>query len=149
MTYMTTRPYPLIVAPPLRSIPLHFSAACLIGALLTDIAYWQTAEMMWTNFSAWLLLAGLLLGGLAAIATLIDIVIGRLPLRGGAGWLYIIGNIAAFVVSLFNAFIHSRDAWTSVVPTGLTLSIAAAVLIIINACLGWTVLRQRIGGLEE
>jgi len=148
MTYTTTRSYVAIVAPPLRSVPLHFSAACLVGALLTDIAYWRTAEMMWTNFSSWLLTFGLLLGALAAIAVLIDIFSGRL-LLGGLGWLYIIDNIAVFVVSLFNAFIHSRDAWTSVVPTGLTLSIVAALLIVINACLGWAILRQRTGGLEE
>lgn len=148
MTYTSTRSYVSTAAPLLRSVPLHFSAACLIGALLTDITYWQTAEMMWTNFSAWLLTFGLLLGGLAAIATLIDIFVGRLPLRGGLGWLYVIGNLAAFVVALFNAFIHSRDAWTSVVPTGLTLSIVTTVLIVINACLGWAVLRQRYGGLE-
>ncbi|MBB3464897.1 DUF2231 domain-containing protein [Rhizobium sp. BK377] len=149
MTYTTMRSYIAIVAPPLRSVPLHFSAACLVGALLTDIVYWRTAEMMWTNFSSWLLTFGLLLGALAAIAVLIDIFSGRLLLRGGLGWLYIIGNIAAFVVSLFNAFIHSRDAWTSVVPTGLTLSVVAAVLIVINACIGWVILRQRAGGLEE
>jgi len=89
-----------------------------------------------------------LLGGLAAIAILIDIFIGRLPLRSGVGWLYLIGNVAAFVISLFNAFIHSRDAWTSVVPTGLILSIVTTVLIVINAWLGSAVLRQRIGGLE-
>jgi len=147
MTYSTTRSDSSIVAPPLRSVPLHFSAACLIGALLTDITYWKTAEMMWTNFSSWLLTSGLLLGGLAAIAVLIDIFAGRLPLRSATDWLYVAGNIAAFVVSLFNAFIHSRDAWTSVVPTGLTLSIVATVLIVINACLGWAILRQRIGGL--
>ncbi|XAZ20989.1 DUF2231 domain-containing protein (plasmid) [Sinorhizobium sp. B11] len=147
MTYSTTRAYTSIVAPPLRSIPLHFSAGCFIGALLTDITYWRTAEMMWTNFSAWLLASGLLLGGLAALAALVDIFIGRLPLRG-VGWLYVIGNIATFLVSLFNAFIHSRDAWTSVVPTGLMLSVAATALIVINACLGWVVLRQHIGGLE-
>lgn len=147
MTYSTTRAYTSIVAPPLRSIPLHLSAGCFIGALLTDITYWRTAEMMWSNFSAWLLASGLLLGGLAALASLVDIFIGRLPLRG-VGWLYVIGNMAAFLVSLFNAFIHSRDAWTSVVPTGLILSVAATALIVINACLGWVVLRQRFGGLE-
>ncbi|MBB3659272.1 putative membrane protein [Rhizobium sp. BK650] len=148
MTYSNTRSYLPIAAPPLRSVPLHFSAACFIGALLTDITYWKTAEMMWTNFSAWLLTSGLVLGGLAAIAALVDLFVGRLPLRGATNWLYVVGNIAAFVVSLFNAFIHSRDAWSSVVPTGLILSMVATVLIVINACLGWTILRQRIGGLE-
>ncbi len=146
MTYSTI-PSLAIQAPPLRSVPLHFSAACFLGTLLTDITYWQTAEMMWTNFSAWLLTFGLLFGGLAMLASLVDLFTGRLPVRGGLGWLYVVGNLAAFVVSLFNAFIHSRDAWTSVVPTGLTLSVVAVIMILINACLGWALLRQRLGGL--
>jgi hypothetical protein len=29
------------------------------GALFSDMAYWKTAEMMWADFSAWLLFAGL------------------------------------------------------------------------------------------
>lgn len=128
---------------PLRSIPLHFSAACLAGALATDIAYWQTAEMMWTNFSAWLLTAGLIFGGLAAIAGIIDLATGRLSLGRSVGWFYVLGNIAVFGVALFNAFIHSRDAWTSVVPTGLTLSIVTLILMVINSVLGHVVLRQR------
>src|SRR4051794_14561653 len=44
--------------------PIHpklvpFPIVCFVGALLTDIAYWRTADIMWANFSAWLLAAGL------------------------------------------------------------------------------------------
>lgn len=148
MTYSTPSSSILIYPQPLRSIPLHFSAACFAGTLATDIAYWQTAEMMWTNFSAWLLTAGLLLGGLAAIAGVVDLFTGRLPLRRGAGWIYVLGNIAVFILSLFNAFVHTRDAWTSVVPTGLTLSAVVVVLMVINAVLGRMVQHQRFGALE-
>ncbi|WP_025662094.1 DUF2231 domain-containing protein [Rhizobium sp. IBUN] len=142
MTYSTPSSSLVLPSQPLRSLPLHFSAACLTGALATDIAYWQTAEMVWANFSAWLLTAGLVLGFIAAIAVLIDLTTGRLHLDG-VGWLYILGNLAVFVVALFNAFIHSRDAWTSVVPIGLTLSAVAVILMVINAVMGRLLQRQR------
>ncbi|MBY5357906.1 DUF2231 domain-containing protein [Rhizobium leguminosarum] len=142
MTYPTPSSRVLIYSHPFRAVPLHFSAACFVGALATDIAYWRTAEMMWTNFSSWLLAAGLLLGGIAAIGGIADFATGRLPLRAGIGLLYALGNLAVFVLALFNAFVHSRDAWTSVVPTGLTLSAVTVVVIVINAVLGRMVQRQ-------
>ncbi|MFL5014594.1 MAG: DUF2231 domain-containing protein [Rhizobium sp.] len=142
MTYPTPSSRVLIYSHPFRAIPLHFSAACFVGALATDIAYWRTAEMMWTNFSSWLLTAGLLLGGIAAIGGIADIVTGQLSLRWGIGVFYTLGNLAAFILALFNAFVHSRDAWTSVVPTGLTLSAVTVVVIVINAVLGRMVQRR-------
>jgi uncharacterized membrane protein len=98
--------------------------------------------MMWTNFSSWLLTAGLLLGAIAAIGGIADVVTGRLSLGRGIGLLYTLGNLAVFVLALFNAFVHSRDAWTSVVPTGLTVSIVAVVVMVINVVLGRMVQRR-------
>jgi uncharacterized membrane protein len=145
MTYSTTPPI-LLAKPPLRAIPLHFAAACFTGVLLTDITYWMTAEMMWTNFSAWLLTAGLLLGGLAGIAGIIDIARGRLALKTTVEWLYVLCNVAIFVLSFLNALVHSRDAWTSVVPTGLTLSVIVFVLMLANIGLGSAVRLPPVGG---
>jgi uncharacterized membrane protein len=34
----------------------------------------------------------------------------------------------ALVVELVNAFVHTADGWTAVVPTGLVLSVLAAIL---------------------
>ena len=131
----------------LRFIPLHFSAACFTGALITDAAYFRSAEMTWANFSAWLLTAGLVLGGLAAIAVLIDLVLGRFRFAGGsATLLYLIGNIAIFLAAFFNALIHSRDGWTSVVPMGLGLSALTFVLMIVVAFCGSVVKRRNARG---
>ena len=43
--------------------------------------------------------------------------------------------LVIYGLSVLNNFIHTRDAWTSVVPTGLALSAATACLVIIAAIL--------------
>jgi uncharacterized membrane protein len=146
MTYSTVPITMRAYRAPLRSIPLHFSAACFTGALITDIAYSQTAEMTWANFSAWLLASGLVFGGLALLAGIIDLFRRRFRFAGGAAWIYVAASLAVFVVSFFNAFIHSRDAWTSVVPMGLTLSIVAFVLMIVAAIFGSITERRIVEG---
>ncbi|MDQ0562480.1 putative membrane protein [Rhizobium mesoamericanum] len=120
----------------LSSVPLHFSAACLIGALVTDIVYWQTAEMTWANFSAWLLTAGVVIGILAAATMVIDVIRGAISLEPIVSWIYLACLILAFVLSVFNSFIHTRDAWTSVVPSGLALSAFTAATIAVAALCG-------------
>jgi predicted membrane protein DUF2231 len=52
----------------------------------------------------------------------------------------------AGVVSLVNAFVHSRDAWTSVVSTGLILSAAVVLILLFTGWMGWSmVYRHRVG----
>jgi len=126
----------------LVSVPI----VCFIGALVTDITYAATAEMMWTNFSAWLLVVGFIIGVLAAIAGLID-VLGNRGIRALTPvWFHMIGNPIVLVLAFFNVLIHSRDAWTSVVPAGLILSIITVLILPVTGWLGWTlVYRYGVG----
>lgn len=126
-------------AAPAAGLPMHallvpLPVACFAGTLITDIAYSRTADMMWADFSAWLLTAGLLLGGLAAAGALIGLVAHRRQRGLRGAWPYLLGAALVLLLSLLNAFVHSRDAWTSVVPTGLTLS---AVVVVLMAVTGW------------
>ncbi|MDM9646555.1 DUF2231 domain-containing protein [Rhizobium sp. S163] len=146
MTYATSLPVPPTYKASYRSLPAHFAAACFIGVLLTDIAYWRTMQMMWTNFSAWLLLAGAVLGAIGLLAGLIDAARGLLALRTGVGWLYVAGSLLVFAITVFNSFVHSRDAWTSVMPLGLALSAITVVLMVVVALLGARVRRLAAGG---
>jgi uncharacterized membrane protein len=142
--------YPVrIVKPPLFPILWHFAVACFIGTLITDVTYWRTADMMWANFSAWLLTAGLLVGALAAIVCLIDYFIGRLVGVNRLSAIYVLGNGIALVLGIFNALIHSRDAWTSVVPTGLELSAATLIVLILGGLLGRSAIYRRDLGVVE
>jgi len=128
-------------APPSLSIVGHriypaflpIPIICFIGALITDLAYAGTADMMWLDFSSWLLLAGLIGGGIAGVLLIVELV------RAGRGrtralMTHFVLLLAAWVVEVFNSFIHARDGWTAVMPTGLTLSVVAVVLCILG---GW------------
>ncbi|WP_316225419.1 DUF2231 domain-containing protein [Bradyrhizobium sp. SZCCHNS3052] len=149
-TAETTRPSleptAQIARHPIHPMLVPFPIVCFIGAFVTDIAYWRTAEIMWADISAWLLLVGLIMGVLAGIAGLIDFLGNRLIRSQAPAWPHMAGNLIALVLAFFNNLVHSRDAWTSVVPTGLILSLATVLILPVTGWLGWSlVYRHRVG----
>jgi len=109
---------------PIHKMLVSFSAAYFVGALVTDLAYWQVPDVVWERFSIWLIAAGLVMAGLAAIA-----------------------YVLAASLSLVNAFVHSRDGYTAVVPTGLMLSaLVVAVLLLTAGVASALANRLRVGG---
>jgi uncharacterized membrane protein len=135
-----------IAVHPIHPMLVPFPIACFVGALLTDLAYWKTAEMMWADFSAWLLFFGLIMGSVAAIVGLVDFLGSRRIRALGPAWFHMTGNLVVLVLALFNCFVHSRDAWTSVVPTGLMLSALTVIVMLFTGWMGWSmVYRHRVG----
>jgi len=132
------RAYPAAVSPahPVHVILAAYPIACFTGAFLTDIVYARTYDMMWADFSAWLITIGLVMGVLAAIAGIADYLVHRRDRLRRSASPHTIGNMLALLLSLINAFVHSRDAYTSVVPTGLILSGIVALLVLISSWLG-------------
>ena len=67
-----------------------------------------------------------------------------------AAWIHAFGNIAVLILSICNAMIHTRDAYTSVVPAGLILS---ALVVVMLAVTGWNgstlVYRHGVGVREQ
>lgn len=137
-----------VVQRPIHRTPMAVANACFFGTLLTDLTYWRTAEMMWADSSAWLLFAGLVMGVLAVIAVLVDCLTGRLSRAGRPVWPYLLGSLVVLVLSFFNSLVHSRDAWTSVVPTGLALSVAAVIVMLLTSLAGWRSGRARVEVVE-
>jgi uncharacterized membrane protein len=126
----------------LHRILTPFPVAYFTGALATDLAYWRTAEVMWENFSAWLITAGLIVAALAIIAAGIDIATGGHK----PGWARVSAYVAAVLIALVNVFVHSRDAYTAVVPTGLTLSAVVVIILLTMAPNGWALTSPRHAG---
>ena len=123
-----------------------FPIGCFAGAFVTDLAYWQTADVMWERFSVWLITVGLIMAGVAVIAFLIDLVGGKRSRT--RAWPHAVGYALALLLSLINVFVHSRDGYTAVVPTGLTLSALVVVVLIITGSLGSALVRRRRVGVS-
>jgi uncharacterized membrane protein len=123
--------HPSLIAP---------AAALLIAAFATDILYWRTALPQWETFSIWLLTAALILAALSGIALLMDVLLRRV--RAIDWWRGAILTAAA-LLSLLNAFIHSRDGYTAVVPQGLGLSAIVTLLLLGAGWRGWSLAAAR------
>jgi len=138
-----------IAGHPIHPMLVPIPIVCFIGTLLADITYAVSAEMMWADLSTWLLVVGLVGGVLAGIAGLTDFLSNRLIRAQPPAWPHAIGSTAVLVLSFFNLLVHTRDAWTSVVPTGLILSIIVVMILPFTAWLGWSmVYRYRVGVLR-
>jgi uncharacterized membrane protein len=138
-----------IAGHPIHPMLVPFPIACFVGTLLTDIAYWRTAEIMWADFSAWLVTVGVVMGWLAGIAGLVDFLGNRLVRAQPPAWPHVIGNIVVLVLATVNMLVHTRDAWTSIVPTGLILSTIIVLILLFTGWMGWSmVYRHHIGVLD-
>lgn len=128
---------------PLHPFFVGLGGALLMAALFTDYMYSSNSLMQWANFSAWLITGGLVLALISAIFLLIDFALGR---AGPIRWLDFGLVGAAAILSLVNVFVHTRDAWTSVVPTGITLSIIVTILLLAAGLRGWCVTAIGVAG---
>jgi uncharacterized membrane protein len=121
-----------------------FPIACFVGAFVTDLVYWQSLDVMWERWSAWLITVGLLLAAVTAIAGVIDLARGAR--FDTLAWPHAVGYVLAVLVSLVNIFVHSRDGYTAVVPDGLALSALVVVILLVTSWFGSTVVdRERVG----
>jgi uncharacterized membrane protein len=110
-----------------------------LGGLLSDIAYYQSYQIQWSNFAAWLIAGGLLFCGLALLFGLVNLI--RAEHKGGRALVYFLVLLATWLLGLVNAFEHAKDAW-AVMPSGLVLSVIVSALACSATWIGLTNLRS-------
>lgn len=119
----------------ITSLLLPIPILCFVGGLVTDLAYRGSGgNLLWLNFSSWLIATGLLFGGIAAVVLVVELIVYP-ALRRTTGWWQLLLLAAAWVIEFINALVHARDGWTAVVPAGLLLSIVGSLLILSSGCL--------------
>ena len=114
----------------------HYPIACFTLTLLTDLLYWRTSNLMWQDFSEWLLLAGLVIGGVELLVLLVDVIFSRSLRATGLAWFYVFGLIAILLLATLNSFVHAADGWSGVVPWGLTVSGITCLAILVTTWFG-------------
>ncbi|MGF9691532.1 MULTISPECIES: DUF2231 domain-containing protein [unclassified Rhizobium] len=115
----------------LSALFIPFPFVCFTLTMATDILFWRTTNLMWQNFSAWLLFAGALFGAIGILAGIIDWIrpATRLMMPGIAATL---GFIVVLLLSVVNSLIHAGDGWTAVVPNGLVASAVTMLAMLVT-----------------
>lgn len=118
---------------PLHATLLAGTVPLFLGALASDVAYYRTYQIQWSNFASWLIAGGLLFGGLALLFSLAGLI--RAQRKAGRPLVRFLSLLAMWVLGLGNAFVHAKDAWAAM-PDGLLLSVVVAVLACIATWVG-------------
>ncbi|WP_313704025.1 DUF2231 domain-containing protein [Massilia sp.] len=137
-------PSPAYRHPPgtLHTILLAGTVPLFLGAFLSDIAYYQSYQIQWSNFASWLIAGAELFCGLALLCALLNLI--RARQKGGQPLMYFLLLLATFVLGLVNAFQHAKDAW-AVMPAGLVLS---GIVFLLSCLATWVGLSGRAGGVK-
>ena len=110
----------------LNPLPLGFFTA----AWIFDILYLKSFQIMWTDAASWLIAIGLMLAIVPRLINLVQVWFTQRPLATAAVKIHFWLWLLAIVLAIFNAFVHSRDAY-AVVPLGVILSTAVVALLLI------------------
>src|SRR5512143_2250948 len=105
-----------ITGHPIHPMLVPFPIAFLVGALVTDLAYWGTGDSFWARSSLWLTGAGLVMGALAGSVGAIDFFGIRRARTLTMGWVHALGNVTAVVLALISLLIRLPNPADAVLP---------------------------------
>lgn len=128
---------------PFHAILLAGTVPLFLGCLLGDIVYYKTYQIQWINFAAWLNAGGLLFCGLALLCALVQLFTASR--KTGRPLMQVLLLAVTWIIGLFNAFEHAKDAWAAM-PSSLILSAIVAALAVVAAWIGLSV--PRSGGVQ-
>jgi uncharacterized membrane protein len=123
-----------IAGHPLHPLIVTFPIAFLTGAFGADLGYLLTHDLFWARAAIWLIGAGFVAGLAAALSGMLDFLkIDRVK-KHSAGWIHMIGNVVALVLTLINWVLRWNNVEGAILPTGLIVSAIVASLLGVT---GW------------
>lgn len=119
---------------PVHPMLVMFPIVFFLCLWLCDLAYWLGGELFWASLGMIMLVAGLVMAALAAVAGFIDY-FGDARIRAlRAANLHMVANLLAVVVEAVNLMVRLPGEPSMIVPAGLLLSTVAVVLLAFS---GW------------
>ncbi|MCA0015551.1 DUF2231 domain-containing protein [Mesorhizobium sp. B292B1B] len=123
---------------PIHPMLIPFPVAFLVGAFLTDLRFWGTADVFWARASMWLIGAAIVMALLAAIAGFIDFLSEPRIRALTDAWYHMVGNLTAVVLALINFYLrYSQGAEAAVRPWGVLLSLIVVCILLFTGWKGW------------
>jgi uncharacterized membrane protein len=130
---MSFRPEPRrsVIAESIYGLLNPIPFGCFVAAMIFDIIYTETAEILWDKGAAWLIVFGLLFAVVPRLVNLTQVWFTSKRTATRMDRLSFWLNLFAILTAIVNAFLHSRDGY-GVVPSGLWLSIVTVALLAIG-----------------
>jgi uncharacterized membrane protein len=126
-----------IAGHPLHPMLIPFPIAFFVATFACDVAFWVTGGAGWFTATMWLLGAGLIFAGLAAVAGLTDF-LGEARIRAlGTAWWHAGGNVLAVAIEIANIFLRDAVGPAVVLPTGIVLSGVVVGILLFTGWMGW------------
>jgi uncharacterized membrane protein len=126
---------------PLHAIVLSFPLPMFLAALLSDIAYASSFHIQWINFASWLLVGGLIGGGLALVWVGVELV-RHSALQTQRHIIHAAALGLMWVIGFIDSLVHGKDAGATM-PESLWFSSVATLLALVASWVGFTGLRRR------
>lgn len=120
------------IHPMLVPLPIGF----WVGALLSDIGFWRTADPFWARASLWLVAGGVVAALLAAVFGAVDFFTIPRARAHRAGWIHLVGNLTAVALSVVSWILRAGDTEGAVMPAGLLLSVLVAGILLVTGWMG-------------
>jgi uncharacterized membrane protein len=117
---------------PVHPMLVQFPIVCFIGVLVTDIVFLNNHVHGWATASRYLLVIGLVMAALAALAGLTDF-LGDKRIQVGDAIKHAVANVTAVVLSLINLIVRLR----SDAPIGKIGVILSIIVVLILLYSGW------------
>lgn len=135
-----------IAGHPIHPMLIPYPVALLSLVPVTDIVFAVSESEFWSSVSYYLLWAGLVSAGLAALVGLIDF-FGVARVRSHrAGWVHMLLNVVVIALAAANLLLRAGNTVEQVLPSGLILSLVAAVLLMVSSWYGGELsYRHKIG----
>lgn len=139
-----------IAGHPLHPMLVPFPIAFFAGTLVADLAFSKTGDAFWFLATEWMLGAGVMMALLAAVAGFTDFLGDQRIRELSVAWWHFLGNLFVVLVEAFNWYRRYENGPDAVVPTGVLLSLAAVLVLLVNGWLGWEmVYRKHVGVADE
>ncbi len=139
-----------IAGHPIHPMLVPFPIAFFVGTFACDVAYWLTGNANWAMVTPWLLGAGIIMGALAALAGLTDL-IGEQRISALAdAWWHAGGIVIVVLIQIYNWYARYSEGAAAILPKGIILSLVVVCILLFAGWMGWNmVYRHRVGIADE
>ena len=117
---------------PIHPMLIPFPIVCFIGTLVTDVVYARTHDTGYAVASHWLLIVGLVMAALAALAGLTDF-FGDKRIQSGDAVKHMLANVTAVVLELVNLLLRLNND-DFIASTGVYISVVVVLILVYS---GW------------